>query len=197
MVKDSNRTTDLTEVDFFFNNFIYLIFFRHLTVKRACLQRHFRSQVLNSHWKSEHEAEKYSVLGGNSAASYRHLLTGHLNFHHLFLYLINDGHISPAGCLPDLSVALKLCFGDVACLAVPTAYSTSWHALSLLLHCPPHAIARSCCKLWQHNYFNIHSDQEMKDGRRNRQPHFMPKKKKKGYCTGTAETGFHRTAHCL
>lgn len=22
-------------------------------------------------------------------------------------------------------------------------------------------------------------------------------KKKKGYCTGTAETGFHRTAHCL
>lgn len=85
--------------------------------------------------------------------------------------LIHNGLISAVEYLLNISVALRLWFCDVMCLVVTVAYSSSCHALSLSSTAhfmpslmPPCAL---CCKLWQHNYFNIHSDQEMENGRRN------------------------------
>jgi len=49
-----------------------------------------------------------------------------------FLFdLIHNGHISAVEYLLNLSVALRLWLGDVMCLAVTVAYSSSCHALSL------------------------------------------------------------------
>lgn len=89
-----------------------------------------------------------------------------------FLFnLIHNGHISAVEYLLNLSVALRLRFGDVMCLAGTVAYSSSCHALSLSSAAHPMPglmpLHAPCCKLWQHNYFNIRSDQEMENGRRN------------------------------
>lgn len=89
-----------------------------------------------------------------------------------FLFnLIHNGHISAVEYLLNLSVALRLWFSDVMCLAVTVAYSSSCHALSLSSTAHPMPglmpLYAPRCKLWQHNYFNIHSDQEMENGRRN------------------------------
>lgn len=85
--------------------------------------------------------------------------------------LIHNGHISAVEYLLNLSVALRLWFGDVMCLAVTVAYSSSCHARSLSSTAHPMPslmpLHAPCCKLWQHNDFNIHSDQEMENGRRN------------------------------
>lgn len=89
-----------------------------------------------------------------------------------FLYnLIHNEPISAAEYLLHLSVALRLWFCDVMWLAVTVAYSSSCHALSLSSAAHPMPglmpLGTPCCKLWQHSYFNIHSDQEMENGRRN------------------------------
>lgn len=79
--------------------------------------------------------------------------------------------ISAAEYLLHLSVALRLWFCDVMWLAVTVAYSSSCHAFSLSSAAHPMPglmpLGTPCCKLWQHSYFNIHSDQEMENGRRN------------------------------
>lgn len=120
-------------------------------------------------------------------------------------FLINDGHVSPAGYLPDLSVALKLRFSDVACLAVPVAYSTSCHALSLSFTAHPmlsllslHAPAASCGSI------TISTSIQIRKWRMAEGIDTPILCKKQTTITTTKDIvlaqqtqGFHRTAHCL